>query len=372
MSEVLHDIDKLIEKGNECLNRAQPMLAARFFVKALEQRNTDTGIMDALAECFLGMGDAHKALPLIEKSIELEPESTPYKYLNMAQLEEGQEALMNYQTAIRIFDRMKENNESVTKPTTVFNMEVDNSDNQINILKELSKAYCGIAELYLTDLCDEENAEQDCESSLKAALKYDENNLDAKQTLASMRISQRNPEACIIIEGVYDEVYTAYKDNQAKPIITMVDGKAGDDTSNKEKDLPDPSFLLQTCKLLIECAQDKPDLATKAMDLLTLLLNENDEDPELWFVMGMGALACQPREKDSAKDAFMKSRALIEKSIERMEEKEGLGEDDDDPQMGSEEWQSYLELIDQQLSTLEIEDDEDQWEDIEEEEEEEG
>ena len=37
--------------------------------------------------------------------------------------------------------------------------------------------------------------------------------------------------------------------------------------------------------------------------------------------------------------------------------------------MGAEEWQSYLELIDQQLSSIEVEDD-DQWEDIEDDEEE--
>ena len=89
------------------MNKAQPQLAARFFVKALEQRSQDTGIMDMLADCYLNIGDAHKALPLLEKSIELDPEGSPYKYLNLAQLEEGPEALMCYQTAIRVFERMK-------------------------------------------------------------------------------------------------------------------------------------------------------------------------------------------------------------------------------------------------------------------------
>ncbi len=46
------------------------------------------------------------------------------------------------------------------------------------------------AELYLTDLCFEENAESMCESLLQEALSYDSNAIEPLQSLASMRISQ--------------------------------------------------------------------------------------------------------------------------------------------------------------------------------------
>ena len=171
MSTAIHDTDKLLEKGTECMLKAQPQLAARFFMKALEQRRTDTGIMDTLADCFLSMGDAHKALPLLEKSIELEPEGSPYKYLYMAQLEEGPDALVSYQAAIRIFERMRENREKV-QPSTIFStanannegsMEVDGGGQEMDADtagREVAKAYCGIAELYLTDMCDEEEGDR--------------------------------------------------------------------------------------------------------------------------------------------------------------------------------------------------------------------
>jgi tetratricopeptide (TPR) repeat protein len=368
------DTDKIIEKGHELMGRAQPAMAARFFLKALEQRSEDTSIMDTLADCFLGMGDARSALPLIERSIELAPESSPYKYLYMAQLEEGHESLASFQTAIRVFTKLREENGG--DGSSVFNMEVENGNGgkkAVGTNKELAKAYCGIAELYLTDLCDEEDAEQQCESALMTALEHDKDNLDAKQTLASMRISQCNPvEACTVIEGVFDEVFTLVKDAQNKPILDMVsEAEKAENNSNSnnsgERDVPDPAFLLQTCKLMIECAPDKPELAVKALDLLELLLNQSDEDPELWFVMGMGAMACEPKEADQAKEAFERSRALIEKAIERAEEEE---EEEADGEGGVEEqWQGYLDLIDQQLSTIDIEE-EGQWEDIEDDEEE--
>lgn len=383
MSGIIHDADKLLEKGIECMNKAQPQLAARFFAKALEQRSQDTAIMDTLAECYLSMGDAHNAVPLLEKSIELDPEGAPYKYLNMAQLEEGPEALACYQAAIRIFERMRENREKV-QPSTIFaskeiitegSMDVDDSGEKAKSADtagaELAKAYCGIAELYLTDLCDEEGAEENCEAALKSALFNEKNNLDARQTFASMRISQcRSEEACTMIQDVYDEVYPLYKENQNKPLVSMgADAKEGN--IERGGDVPDGGFLLQTCKLMIDCAADKASLASQALDLLELLLNENDEDPELWYVMGMGYLSCDPKDKHGAKDAFTKGRAFIEKSVERADEAENQGDNDDAQQMGAEEWHSYLELFDQQLSALEIDED-DQWEDAEEEEDEEG
>jgi len=43
------------------------------------------------------------------------------------------------------------------------------------ILNQLCSAHCSIAELYLTDLCYEENAENHCQAALDEAQKYDEN-----------------------------------------------------------------------------------------------------------------------------------------------------------------------------------------------------
>lgn len=45
--------------------------------------------------------------------------------------------------------------------------------------RQVSSAHASIAELYMTDLCDEPNAEQHCESSLKDALAVDNTNVDA-------------------------------------------------------------------------------------------------------------------------------------------------------------------------------------------------
>ena len=65
-------------------------------------------------------------------------------------------------------------------------------------------SYCSIAELYLTDLCYDDNAEQLCEESILKSLEIIPNNLHASQTYASFRVSQqRMLEAADMLEILY-------------------------------------------------------------------------------------------------------------------------------------------------------------------------
>jgi len=46
-------------------------------------------------------------------------------------------------------------------------------------IRQVASAYASIAELYMTDLCDEAGAEQNCEGSLQEGLKVDPTNIDS-------------------------------------------------------------------------------------------------------------------------------------------------------------------------------------------------
>jgi hypothetical protein len=59
----------------------------------------------------------------------------------------------------------------------------------------------------MTDLCDEPNAEQNCELSLKEALKMDSHNIDALQSLANLRmIRNKDDEARELLGLVYAQI----------------------------------------------------------------------------------------------------------------------------------------------------------------------
>jgi hypothetical protein len=100
--------------------------------------------------------------------------------------------------------------------------------------RQLCSAHCSIAELYLTDLCDDPDAEANCEKELESALKLDELSSkfyleitasntammkndndenkdalappppDALQTMANLRMSQSRPQDAL------DCIFKAY------------------------------------------------------------------------------------------------------------------------------------------------------------------
>lgn len=74
-------------------------------------------------------------------------------------------------------------------------------------IKQIASAYASLADLYMTDLCDEPNAEEKCEESLKAALEKDSENIDALQSLGNLRmIRNKDDEAKIHLGRVYKQI----------------------------------------------------------------------------------------------------------------------------------------------------------------------
>lgn len=79
----------------------------------------------------LQCGELDTARVILGRAITLEPDSGHSKYLSMAQLLSGKEALGMYKKGLEIIQEEKGSK------------------------RELSNAFCAVAELYMTDLCDE-------------------------------------------------------------------------------------------------------------------------------------------------------------------------------------------------------------------------
>lgn len=128
--------EQLVEQGNIALTRLEPELASKFFSNALELAPNDTLIMDSLADVFIQLGENEKAYNLLLKSASDEPTTNPVKWLYLAQLQQGHDALKCYQTGIGLLEASID----TTKPPDA------------NLINQICKAYCSVAELYLSDL----------------------------------------------------------------------------------------------------------------------------------------------------------------------------------------------------------------------------
>jgi hypothetical protein len=218
----------------------------------------------------------------------------------LAQLQNGMNAIESYNKGISLL------NLSITS-----DIDVIGDEEKLRFYKkQISKAYCSIAELYLTDLCYEDEAETKCEEAITQAMTIDSTSLDAQQAMANLRFSQnRSLEACNIMEIVYGKVKESIDKVNAR---TVIDEITSNDDDNFDDSL-EPEFCIATAKLLIECAAVNSKFAEYAITLISDLLLHDDENIELWYMMGVAALGSKPVDIEVAKIHLEHAKMMIEK-----------------------------------------------------------
>lgn len=108
----------LIEQGNLALEKAQPELALKFYERAYSLDQTNTKIIDLLADVLLQLNEPERAYNLLNQSIQLEPYSNPCKYLYIAQLQNNNLSLESYKKGILLL--LKEKEDSNLTPEVKF------------------------------------------------------------------------------------------------------------------------------------------------------------------------------------------------------------------------------------------------------------
>lgn len=235
---------------------------------------------------------------------------------------------------------------------------------------KLASAQVTVAELYLTDLCFEENAEAECEAYVTKALQLTgpdgEPMVDALQTAANLRLSQRRKaDARQLILRAYQKMQVGcealsklvgLEESQSKRATELVEVDAVDG-------LPSVEFRSQTAKLLLECGADEVEREdiTKchqaAIHVLGSLMAENDEVPEIWYLLGCAFQACKNAE--NAKYYWNKALEMLTNIQKQMEEESDNMEGDDEDEeldMQLQDIACQMEEVRSKLEDLEEED----------------
>lgn len=238
--------------------------------------------------------------------------------------------------------------------------------------RQLSAAYCAIAELYMTDLCFEENAEQECEAAVQAAMavtEADEPLVDSLQSMASLRLSQRRSqeatkymlhayqkmkggcEALAALVGL-QRITENDEATEQHHAVELVDVDAANN-------LPGFEFRCQSAKILLECCailkkQDESldsktlseHCSDSAIQVLGSLLAENDEVIEVWYLLGCACEAAS--DPESAGHYWERALEMLLKVKESLE----LGDGDDNEENELEEVDSQIEEISKKLKEI--------------------
>lgn len=232
-----------------------------------------------------------------------------------------------------------------------------------------------MAELYLTDLCFEESAEAECEFYVTKALQYSgvdgEPLVDALQTAASLRLSQqRKADARQLILRAYKKMRVGCealsklvglgeeKDKRAVELLEV--------ESDAADGLPSLEFRGQTAKFLLECGTEENDTAvgeetTKchqaAIHVLGSLLAENDEVPEIWYLLGCAFH--DSKNTENAKYYWNKALEMLIDIQKQMEEESDTMQGDDETEELDMQLQNIacqMEDVKSKLEDLEEED----------------
>jgi hypothetical protein len=165
------------------------------------------------------------------------------------------------------------------------------SEDEPHALKsKICAGYCGLAELYLTDLCFEDDAEKSCQEALDAAIYHnDADGHEPFQCLASLRLSQgRNQEASDLVMAAYQRICAA---DAQQPV--------------------DFQSRFATSRLLLECAPYSHGCADAALDLLSNMMREDDENIEVWFLMGVGFFQQSPPDTILSREYLNKAGEML-------------------------------------------------------------
>ncbi|GFR79364.1 TPR repeat-containing protein YDR161W [Elysia marginata] len=263
-----HPIGKLLDKAEQLIDEFNYELAQKFCQRALEMEPDNVRALETSASLLLELGDIESAKHCLGRAVEVCPETGFNKYMTLGQLMEGATAVQCYQKGVELMlsEKEKQHAEEVAAAC---------SDDRPVTDRDISSAYCAIAELYLTDLCFDEVAEEKCKDFVEKAIVADSENAEAFQLKANFLMSKDEKE----------EARECIKKSVGMwlPKLQAVDtGNVADEDFDPVEVCPIPFTTRVQCgKILTELGEY--EIAT---DVLETLLDEDDEVPDVWYLLG--------------------------------------------------------------------------------------
>lgn len=122
----------------------------------------------------------------------VQPRAEPSQYLQLAQLEEGQESLSLLDQGIALLEeRLREQRENRKRTKNLKGKNKKTLKTLLECLRatqeSLASAYAARAELFMTDLCDSTEAEENAEKSVSRALELSPTHPEALLSCAQLR-----------------------------------------------------------------------------------------------------------------------------------------------------------------------------------------
>ncbi|KAL1518874.1 hypothetical protein AB1Y20_003151 [Prymnesium parvum] len=285
---------ELAASAQACMEAYELEQGLKLYRRAVKLEPDNVEILDAYGEACLQAGKRDDARKALMHSVEIQPEGAASRYMYLGQLLEGADAIRSFERGVSILraERAEAGQRSGSRGE-LQRLWVESTH-------ALATGLCSAAEIYLTDACDEPDAEERCEALATEAVALveglrEQTLAEPYVTLASLRLSQQ-------------------RNDEAEPLLQ----KACDVVNNcEETALPPFDCRLSLSKMLMEVG--KPE---DALELLQMLRLEDDDSLELRYLLVFAA--SQAGDTELAAEEVVKAIAYAESDACPVEEREWL------------------------------------------------
>lgn len=213
----------------------------------------------------------------------------PEKFLCLAQLSEdgGQDSVRWFERGAAALKAQIQSLEANTATTTTKTPDAaeEREATLADLRRKQAMTLCAVAEIYMTDLSWEEDAEARCEALVTEATMTAPDFAESWQTLANVRISQSRVE-----------------DARAALLRSLELWK---DLPTMDPAVPDFPTRVSLARLLMEV-----ELEQDALEVLERLVGEDDHSVEVWYLGGWGLYVMGEKQREAAKGPDDEWKAL--------------------------------------------------------------
>lgn len=257
------DLEGMLAKVQQHIDMFQYEEARDLCSRAVLLAPEDADIRYQLGSICLELGDFQGGFENIRLSLNLEPETTPDRFFAFAQLIPGREAVQVYEHGMKVY--------------------AESGLETPEIKRKVSTACCAAAEIFMTDLCDDEDAEIQCGSWLERALATDPNNPEVYRVSADLRMCQQKPEDAREMVLKSCQLWSEELERLVNP--------SEEGAVELLAEMPSYESRISAAKILIEIGA--PELFEQAVNLLEQLLKEDDSVLMTWYLLGFSLKSSQ-------------------------------------------------------------------------------
>ncbi|KAH8038717.1 hypothetical protein HPB51_002861 [Rhipicephalus microplus] len=203
---------------------------------------------------------------LLHRMVQLDPDGGYRKYLSLGQLTGGKESLAHYAKGVQILCNLLQEQQGLAAASE--------GSSEADLNRALSSAYCAMAEIYMTDCCDEEDAEQQCSELVQKSIQADPSNPEAFQVQANFLLVKQEHEAA---KEAMQRSLSLWLPQHERLLL-------GEDAGNSDPVEVCPlsySSRVNGAKVLIEL-----EMLDEANTVLDGLIEEDDGVVDVWYLLG--------------------------------------------------------------------------------------